>query len=97
MKKYIQQLIVNINEKFDVLPHFYFKNGVAKEQSITKDLLPFVKNNKLYIQEAVVEKVWNSFNSNINYFLGGTCINNFITDKNLEILISDKIKVEIYN
>ena len=36
MVKYIQQLIVNINEEFDVLPHFYFKDGVAKEQSITK-------------------------------------------------------------
>ena len=33
---------ININEEFDVLPHFYFKDGVAKEQSITKDLLPFV-------------------------------------------------------
>lgn len=97
MVKYIQQLIVNINEEFDVLPHFYFKNGVAKEQSITKDLLPFVKNNKLYIQEAIIEKVWNSFSSERNYFLGGTCINNFITDKNLEILISDKIKIENCN
>ena len=94
MKKYTQQMIININEKFDIMRHFFFKKGVAKGQSITKDLIPFVKDNKLYIQEAVAEKVWNSANAKPNYFIGGTCINNFITDKNLEILITDKLKVE---